>query len=333
MRQRPLGVLLLGSDPGASSPQGSLRRALSRCGVVTGFTEPTDGKCRSRWYRLTLLLNADAIVVLSYGALPMLTLRKLALAAAIGVPIVRWWVGSDVLNCLRMDRVKRSALLLDTLVAANVAVAPHLVGELRTIGISATCVPSFVDDSRENGGPWNPEVARRVLVYLPNTHADFYGADLVGEVIRANADLSFVIVADREHRFAGLSNVESLGWVDEMENVYRRVGILLRVTKHDGSPRMVLDAMLRRRHVIFSGCFPGCWLARTFSEVHERLAMLRTLRGPNDEGRAAAIELLTPPPAERFVGVLREVARSVSVSHRVRAILTALRRAGPRENP
>ena len=50
---------------------------------------------------------------------------------------------------------------------------------------------------------------------------------------------------------------------------------MLRLTEHDGMPRMVLDCLLRGKYVIFAWPCPGCWLARNEEEVQQRIDEFR----------------------------------------------------------
>jgi hypothetical protein len=138
------------------------------------------------------------------------------------------------------------------------------------------------------------------LVYLPSSRKDFYGFDVVRQVVEDNSDVEFVILADETHCLADHPNVLSLGWVDDLNDIWDRLGGLLRITAHDGMPRMVLDALLREKHVIYAWPLAGCRLARRVDEVQAAVREFKSLRTVNRAGLAAVHELLTPNPAVRF---------------------------------
>jgi hypothetical protein len=50
---------------------------------------------------LKLVKPCDALVVVLYTAPERFMRRQIALAALLSKPVVRWWVGSDVLNVVQ----------------------------------------------------------------------------------------------------------------------------------------------------------------------------------------------------------------------------------------
>jgi hypothetical protein len=229
----------------------------------------------------------------------------LAGAALFGRPLLRWWGGSDVLRCLRDPEAARNARWLDRFVRVNVATAPHLVEELASLGIRARFIPSVPATPPPDAEPRGP-LPRAVLVYLPDSNPALYGEGVVRQAIRDNRDFTFFVVADRKHRFRGEPNVESLGWVNDLREVYDRVGALLRITQHDGMPRMVLESLRRGRYVIYAWPFPGCWRAVTSEEVNACFRRLRGLSEPNEEGLRAVIPFVEPDPAGIFASLILE---------------------------
>ncbi|MDB4910450.1 MAG: hypothetical protein JWO39_1273, partial [Gemmatimonadetes bacterium] len=173
-------VIIVGEEPKASAPTLTLSRALARLGVGVRFV-PADRLGRREWVRLVRF--AKAILFLTYNEVDVYLISQLATAVAMDVPIVRWWVGTDVLNAITRKEVQTGALRIDRIVSANVAVAPHLVDELASIGIHARFVPSVLDPnivplSMES---WS-ERTRPVLLYLPDSRKDFYGLGVIEPV-------------------------------------------------------------------------------------------------------------------------------------------------------
>ena len=294
----PLRIMFVGEHPHHSAPTLTAARALierARCDV--NFSEAREFGDTWEWYKL--LKTPDAVIVVQYGAPSRFFRRQLALAALLRKPVIRWWVGSDVLNLLHDHRTRMAALAFNRIVTVNIAVAPHLCDELATVGIAATFIPSLLN-------PWPASVAplssltKSLLVYLPSSRKDFYGFDILSEAVALNPDIAFVVVADETHSLAGYPNVTSLGWVGYMSAVWDCVGGLLRVTSHDGMPRMVLDALRREKHVIYSWPLPGCRLARTLPEVLAAIEEFKVCEGGNRLGAEAAKTLLEPDPAIRF---------------------------------
>jgi hypothetical protein len=267
---------------------------------------------------------ARAIVLVTYGEIEAYVLSQLATAVAMDVPIVRWWVGTDVLNAVTRKEVREHAQRVNGIVSANIAVAPHLVEELATIGIDARFVPSVLDP-----GLVPPTIVRwgtttrPVIIYLPGGRKEFYRIDLMESAVASNPDLEFIVVADQTHALAIYPNVESLGWVTDMRALYNRAGCVLRVTAHDGLPRMLMEALLRGLYAIYSWPLEGCWQARAPEEIAFALARYRRMTEPNMYGREAVLEMLRSRPDERISSVLSQA--SVRLPRRAHALGLAVR--------
>ena len=210
-------------------------------------------------------------------------------------------------TCLQHPLGARWARLADKLCAESVVVAPNLQTELSSIGLNAKMIPSVVDFEFLNTEP--PRLlSYDILVYLPTSRSSFYGEQVVRSTIEANPDLRFLVVADTDHRFQRYRNVESLGWVENMRPVYDRAGCLLRMTQHDGLPRMVIETLLLGKYAICSHEFPGCWTARNFTDVQHWISLFRDATASNTAGADAIKALLTPAPEIQFAVFLQKVA-------------------------
>ena len=289
-----------------SAPTLTLSRALSRVGVPVRFAD-ANTLARAEWLRL--LRSAKAVLLLSYGEVTPYVLSQLATAVAVGVPIVRWWVGTDVLNVITRERLQRNAARVDRIVSTNVAAAPHLVDELATLGIRAQYVPSVIDAdiSESEVMEWSG-ATRPVLVYMPGSRKEFFGIDVIEPVIAANPDLEFLVVADDSHSLAIYPNVESFGWVSNMQHLYDRAGCILRITAHDGLPRMLIESMVRGAYAIYSWPLPGCWQAHTSAEINEALRDYRASTTPNLEGRRGMLQMLRQRPDLQMSNVIAEAS-------------------------
>lgn len=312
---------MTGDDRVRSTPSGTLSRGLAKNGWDPLLARGAEYSSTAEWVRLCR--GASAVVVLHYDGLDSFALRQWAIASALGVPVVRWWIGTDVMNVLQNADRAGLARIAQRFLARQVAVSPHLVDELATVHVSATFLPSLLDM-----GDVPPRPRRHVnslLVYLPSDRRAFYGEAVVRKAVEAHPEVEFVVLADETHSLAEYPNVRSLGWVSEMDVVWDQVGGLLRITEHDGMPRMVLDALRRGKHVIYSWPLPGCVLAQTAGEVLVAVQSFRRTTEINTAGIAAARKLLTPDPAEAFARMLEEVIKERAATRRIAALWTALK--------
>jgi hypothetical protein len=317
--EQPITVIFVGERPVGSSPLLTLAEAVKQHGVHPVFSEHAESASTIDWLRL--VRRSDVVLFVAYTGPGAFMIRQLALAACLGKPIVRWWVGSDVLYCLQDQASARWARVANTLCSAAVTGAPHLQGELAAIGLRAILIPTVVNPEFLEIEPPRGAVARDILVYLPTNRGPFYGEEVVAAAIRANPDLQFIVVGDTRHRFRGYRNVESLGWVENMRPIYDRTGCLLRMTQHDSLPRMAIETLLLGKYVICSHEFPGCWVAKDSRDVQKWISVFRTCNSINEAGMAAIKNLLTPPPGVQFANLLRKSAEKPRVAARVGAML------------
>src|SRR5262249_26970852 len=148
----------------------------------------------------------------------------------------------------------------------------------------------------------------RVLAYLPSRHREFYGGGVVRRLAETHPRPPFVGVGGLGHPPAGLPHGESprSGGTPGGVPPGRR---LLVVTKHDGMPRMVLEALLRGRYVIYAWPFPGCWQARTVDEAQRFLDRFRLQEKLNYEGMRLARQFIEPDPGVKYARIIRQAAR------------------------
>jgi hypothetical protein len=317
---RPRYVVIVGEKPTIPAPSYTLSKSLARLDIETRFADANQ-MSRAEWLRL--LKGASAIVLVSYAELGTYLVSQLATAVALSIPIVRWWVGTDVLNAISSKSGKRNAQRTDWIVSKNVAVAPHLVDELATVGIRAQYVPSVIDTDMSSivMADW-AQGTKPVLVYLPGRRKKFFGIDAIEPVVVSNPDLTFIVVGDETHSLARHPNVESLGWVADMSPLYLRAGCILRVTEHDGLPRMLIEAMLRGLYAIYSWPLLGSWQARSAVQIDAALARYRSATRPNIEGRLAMLSLLSEQPDQKMSSIIGEAA--TPLSRRMRGISVAV---------
>lgn len=241
---------------------------------------------------LWALRHADALICFG-GPAPNAALS--IAAKRLNVPVFVIWAGSDVIKAqsdpFHMEIIKQERF-------EHLAVAPWLVDELRDLGVEAKYVPVAGVSA---GNPIKPlPEAFRVLTYLPEPRRNFYGAPLVYEAARNMPEVEFDVVGAGRHDSEAPSNVRFLGHVQNMQQLLDHSTVLLRQPKHDGMSVLVLEALSRARHVLWSYEFPH---VRRAGSVEDVLNELRELKRAHDAG-----ELQCNFDGRAFV--LREFARS-----------------------
>lgn len=294
-------IIFLGERPVRSAPSLELGKVFVSKGFDVRFLNNLD--LLSTYDFLMQIKGSIGIILVDYDFVPF-RLRQLCLARLIGVPVVKWWVGTDVYNALSSQRLQFLNRMLSSF-AFNIAVSPHLVDELRSIGIKSIFIPSVIYEPRISPSEYN--LGSSVLVYLPTNRKSFYRYDLIVSLIEKFDDINFIVIADEEHSLSRYSNVDSLGWVKDMSSVWPKVGCLLRITRHDGLPRMVIGALRRKKYVIYSWPLYGCWLAKNYDECAFYLRKFRSLNTYNKEAEYAFRKILGDiPPEEKFLSILKK---------------------------
>jgi len=266
--------------------------------------------------------GAQAAVLVTYSPRSKYYLRQVALLAAAGIPIVRWWVGTDVLVACTEPEMGKVAQSLQRFVSGNICVAPHLGAELASIGIESHVIPS-VFDSKARSDNSDQSHQDGVLVYLPTERADFYGRSHVEHLVRNNPDKEFIVAADDDHRLAKYPNVTSTGWVGDLEPLWNRCSHLLRLTEHDGLPRMVLEALARKKHVIYGWPLAGCHHAPS-TEAAQSALSATWQTGPNETGQSEHDRAMGSGSEKQFDAYLRSLRAPSGLVTRLRALGRAI---------
>jgi len=211
--------------------------------------------------------------------------------------VVIHWIGSDVL-LITSDKIpliqrmlKKTAWRITDL---HLAVSSPLADELRALGIKATVIPLVPDTFPTEVENITWPSANRVYVYLPEGRQEFYGSDTVFRLANEMADTEFLITGYSGENAPQLPNLKYLGWVDNMEGVWKKVKVHLRLTEHDGLPHTLIEALTRGKYVVWSNEFPHCLQARSFEEAREALKISLRQNQPNVAGMAYARREFNP---------------------------------------
>jgi hypothetical protein len=281
-------ILFMGEPENHINVSSHNARALRQAGAEAVF-DPGAFWSTRQWRKTAL--DFDLIHLISYSQNDPWLLRKIAVARMLGTPILRMWVGSDVLWCLRYAPAARFARAMQSLSVRQFTVADHLGQELEEISIRAETLPIIADITPAAVDP--PPLPDRptALAYLQSDdRREFYGGHIIDELIRRRPDIHFLIVNDPETDYSAFANVESLGQVDDMAQVYARSTVLIRPTAHDGMPRMMLEALSNGRHAICSYPYPHCRRATDLESFERALDELTASPAINEAGRRFVLD-------------------------------------------
>jgi hypothetical protein len=212
-------------------------------------------------------------------------------------PLVIHWVGRDVDFALDEFRAGRASPELIQR-ATHLADAPWLIDELAETGIRAEYVPLPVPGMPQGEPPPLPQVFR-VLLYYPEHPLDreVFDYPTMLALAREFPDAAFRLIPSPPETLPEPPppNVEATGWVTDMDAVYRETTVHVRLTNHDGTSFMAIEALSRGRYVIWTFPMAGAVQASGFDEVAPVIRDLferhkRGELGLNLAGRAAVME-------------------------------------------
>jgi hypothetical protein len=212
-------------------------------------------------------------------------------------PIVIHWVGRDVDFALEEFRAGRASPRLIAR-ATHLADAPWLVDELAETGIRAEYVPLPVPGMPQGEPPPLPQTFR-VLLYYPVHPLDreVYDYPAMFALAREFPRAAFRLIPSPPETLPEPPppNVEATGWVTDMDAVYRETTVYVRLTSHDGTSFMAIEALARGRYVVWTFPLAGAIQASGYEGVAPVIRDLlerhgRGELGLNLAGRAAVME-------------------------------------------
>jgi hypothetical protein len=172
--------------------------------------------------------------------------------------------------------------MINSPLICNLVVSENLKNELEQYSVESSIIPltklKFVNDA-----PALPEKLS-VLSYVPKNRWNFYHGDLITELSIKMPDVDFHILAAGEKN-SDRSNLFLYDFVEDTIPFYQKCSVLLRITVHDGLPKMVLEALSYGRQVLWNESFPHCLTVKNLNECVRVLNKLKLDCTLNLEGK------------------------------------------------
>lgn len=161
------------------------------------------------------------------------------------INIILWWIGSDVWHALKNPNYDIEAV--KNLGDKHFCVSSGLKKELESIGIDAEelCLVPYGEFPLCS----LPE-DYTVGIYMAS-ETEFYNYRKIEEIISKTPNTKYIIYGNNvELGISKYSNVEVCGWVEDTKKILERCSCILRLTKHDGFPKSIIEAMMMGRFII-----------------------------------------------------------------------------------
>lgn len=226
-----------------------------------------------------------------------------------GFNIIKFWTGTDVSNLNKLPFFKKtlSIFLLNKLIKLHLTNSTWLREELKALSIKSkhwiSPTPLYFDAKKT----LHDELISKekiVLIYTNEGREWLYNAELMLDIAKSTPQLKFIFIGNNALRTTDLPNAESLGVVNQntMIELYKKSHILLRVTEHDGFPRMIIEALYFGLNVVFNNVIPHTTLCtKNRKEIIEKLVS-KEIETVNFSGRDYALKTFS---AEQWVSQIQ----------------------------
>jgi hypothetical protein len=190
---------------------------------------------------------------------------RFGIAKIYGKKVINHWIGSDVLEAQKNRWYRINQLFINI----NLSCSNLIKDEIKELGIDSIELPIIPSGLDYNLSEMPSQHA--VLVYLPEGKEDFYGIDYIDFLAKKYEAIDFFIVANSNSELLPYKNVHFMGKLnlEEMEQLYKRISILIRLPRHDGLSLMLLEALAKGKEVIYIYDFPFVNTVKNLEELVE----------------------------------------------------------------
>lgn len=200
--------------------------------------------------------------------------------------VIIHWIGTDVVDYKKsklQKMIRNSANL-------HLACSSLIAEELSEYEIKAKVVPIVpLEMDFELSIMPNKHAA---LFYLPTGREDFYGIKYLEYLSKKYINVDFYVVGNEKKEF-NQSNIINLGKISlkQMNELYDKISILVRIPEHDGLSIMLLEALLRGKQVLYCYDFPFTYHVKSLLDADKCMKKITSEKPKlNIEGRNYVLE-------------------------------------------
>jgi hypothetical protein len=254
-------------------------RALAESGVTISFAENEPAKEANR-------PRPDVIHLVTFEQTSNDLLRQLVHARMAGIPIVRYWIGRDVIWSKHHAPSREFARALVRMGALQLCRTPELAHQLSTLGVPAKALPVISSNLSSVAPPQALPKSFTALCYLPAERREFHGGSVIDALIGQLPSVRFLILGGGGASLADQPNVEWLRESTESVRAIQRSTVVVDARVDGALSRLALESLCHGRHVITGYDLPYARIARTPEEIVEAIRSLRDEPTFNLDGRS-----------------------------------------------
>lgn len=195
--------------------------------------------------------------------------KKAIICKLLGKRFITHWIGTDAYVALKEN------LRIDKNISYHFACFDSIQDELNTLSVTSEILPIF--PYKMNLDLVEMPGKHACLIYMPTGKEFFYGYDMLEEVFIRYSDLDFYIVGNTDIAFfEKYSNVHVLGVLslEEMNEVYKKISIVIRVPRHDGLSMSVIEALAKGKYVLWNYKYPFSRHVRNGEDIIQELGSI-----------------------------------------------------------
>jgi len=234
-----------------------------------------------------------------------------------GFNIIKFWTGTDVLNLQNLSFFKKniSLFFIKKLIKLHLTNGSWLSDELQELGIISkqwiSPTPLYFDainTSNEELTLKEKKPRKTVLIYSNKGREWLYNTELMLEIAKITPEFNFIFIGNDNLNTDYLSNTKSLGNVtpEKMVELYKTSHILLRITEHDGFPRMIIEALYFGLNVIFNNPIPNTALCSKNIDEIRNIISSKHMSHTNLKGKDYA---LTEFSAHKWIKAIQKYSQ------------------------
>lgn len=185
--------------------------------------------------------------------------------------IVMHWAGSDVLRA--RESFKKGSFQKEFIEkAAHWCQSEWIQKELNEIGINAEIIGIHGQKTLSEAKPFPKEM--KVLSYLPENRAGFYGEQAILTCAQAFPEINFHLIGTGKKYQE--KNILSHGWVNNPEDFINDSVVVIRFAEHDSLADIVLKSLHRGRYVLYNYPFNYCEHCTTHDDLIKSIGSFKS---------------------------------------------------------